>query len=83
MAKERFEKSERLTLSHANEGRKLTVVKTIGDEITMQALRFGISEGAELTVEKSIRGGPVIIVRNHFEIAIGRALADAIEVEYV
>ncbi len=49
----------------------------------MQALRFGISEGAELTVEKSIKGGPVIIVRNHLEIAIGRALAEAIEVEYV
>jgi len=49
----------------------------------MQALRFGICEGAELTVEKSIKGGPVIIVRNHLEIAIGRALAEAIEVEYV
>ena len=49
----------------------------------MQALRFGISEGAELMVEKSIKGGPVIIVRNHLEIAIGRALAEAIEVEYV
>lgn len=49
----------------------------------MQALRFGIGEGAELIVEKSIKGGPVIIVRNHLEIAIGRALAEAIEVEYV
>lgn len=75
--------TEKLTLSYAAEGRKLMVVKTIGDEITMQALRFGISQGAELTVEKSIKGGPVIITRNHLEIAIGRALAEAIEVEYV
>lgn len=59
------------------------VVKTIGEEITMQALRFGISEGAELMIEKSIKGGPVIVVRNHLEIAIGRALAEAIEVKYV
>ncbi len=59
------------------------VLETVGDEITMQALRFGISAGAELTVEKSIKGGPVIIVRNHLEIAIGRSLAEAIEVEYV
>jgi Fe2+ transport system protein FeoA len=49
----------------------------------MQALRFGIGEGAELTVEKSIKGGPVIVVRNHLEIAIGRSLAEAIEVKYV
>jgi len=75
--------SETLTLSQAKQGQKLMVVKTVGDEITMQALRFGIGEGAELTVEKSIKGGPVIVVRNHLEIAIGRALAEAIEVKYV
>lgn len=75
--------TETLTLSDAKQGHKLMVVKTIGEEITMQALRFGISPGAELTVEKSIKGGPVIVVRNHLEIAIGRALADAIEVKYV
>lgn len=75
--------ADTMTLSEAKQGRKLLVVKTSGEEITMQALRFGICEGAELTVEKSIKGGPVIIVRNHLEIAIGRALAEAIEVEYV
>ncbi len=75
--------SETLTLSEAKQGQKLMVVKTVGDEITMQALRFGIGEGAELTVEKSIKGGPVIVVRNHLEIAIGRSLAEAIEVKYV
>lgn len=72
-----------LTLSEAKQGQKLMVVNTLGEEITMQALRFGISEGAELTVEKSIKGGPVIVVRNHLEIAIGRALAEAIEVKYL
>ncbi|PZM79143.1 MAG: ferrous iron transport protein A [Candidatus Melainabacteria bacterium] len=72
-----------LTLSEAKQGQKLMVVNTIGEEITMQALRFGISQGAELTIEKSIKGGPVIVVRNHLEIAIGRALAEAIEVKYL
>ncbi|HNB23927.1 MAG TPA: ferrous iron transport protein A [Candidatus Melainabacteria bacterium] len=75
--------SEKLTLSDAKQGQKLMVVRTVGEEITVQALRFGIGEGAELTVEKSIKGGPVIVVRNHLEIAIGRALAEAIEVKYV
>ncbi len=72
-----------LTLSEAKQGQKLMFVNTIGEEITMQALRFGISQGAELTIEKSIKGGPVIVVRNHLEIAIGRALAEAIEVKYL
>lgn len=75
--------ADTLTLSDAKEGKRLLVVRTIGEDITVQALRFGISEGAELTVEKSIKGGPVIVVRNHLEIAIGRALAEAIEVKYV
>lgn len=69
-----------MTLADASIGDKLTVVRTTTDEMTLQALRFGIGEGAELTVEKSIPGGPVIVVKNHLEIAIGRELAGQIEV---
>lgn len=73
--------TEAITLSQAKQGERLLVIATRGDDITLQALRFGIGEGAELTVEKSIKGGPVIVVRNHLEIAIGRALAEAIVVK--
>lgn len=69
-----------ITLADARERVKFVVLRTTTEEMTCQAMRFGIGEGAEITVEKSIPGGPVIVSRNHLEIAIGRELAKAIEV---
>ncbi|MBU6452532.1 MAG: ferrous iron transport protein A [Cyanobacteria bacterium REEB67] len=69
-----------MTLADAKEGDKLVVVATVGDDVTIQAQRFGISEGALISVGKNIPGGPVIIVRKQMELAVGRQLARAIEV---
>jgi ferrous iron transport protein A len=70
-----------LTLSEAKEGQWLRVTHTKGDEITVQALRFGIGEGSQIQVQKNISGGPVVISKNQMEIAIGRKLADCIHVQ--
>lgn len=70
-----------MTLSEAKDGQWLVVTSTQGDEITMQALRFGIGQGTQIQVQKNIRGGPVIIAKNQLEIAIGRQLANLIHVE--
>jgi Fe2+ transport system protein FeoA len=70
-----------LTLSEGKDGQWLKVIKTRGEDITVQALRFGIGEGAEVYVQKNIRGGPVIVSKNQLEIAIGRQLACQINVE--
>lgn len=64
-----------MTLADAKDGDRLLVVSTTSDEISMQTLRFGIDSGSEIEVEKNIRGGPVIVMRNHLEIAIGREIA--------
>lgn len=69
-----------MTLSEAKEGQWLVVTSTEGDDISVQALRFGIGEGARIQVQKNLRGGPVIIAKNQLEIAIGRKLADCIKV---
>ncbi len=69
-----------MMLADAKDGDKLVVLATLDDEISVQALRFGIDSGAEIQVEKNIRGGPVIVSRNHLEIAIGREIAKNIEV---
>jgi ferrous iron transport protein A len=58
----------------------LLVTGTRGDEVTLQALRFGINEGSEIQVHKKIPGGPVIISKNQLEIAIGPQLAVNIDV---
>jgi Fe2+ transport system protein FeoA len=69
-----------VTLTEAREGDILVVTGTRGEEVTMQALRFGINEGTEIQVHKKIPGGPVIISKNQLEIAIGPQIAVNIEV---
>ena len=69
-----------MTLADGKDGQHLIITRTNGDEITWQALRFGIGEGSSVQVQKNIPGGPVIVLRNQLEIAIGRQLAALIEV---
>jgi Fe2+ transport system protein FeoA len=74
------QQGERLTLADAKEGAKLVVTATVGEEVTIQALRFGIGEGAVISIGKNIAGGPVIVIRSQMELAVGRQLARFIEV---
>lgn len=69
-----------MTLGDSVDGQLLSVVGTDDDDITCQALRFGIGAGACIKVQKNIAGGPVIIAKNQLEIAIGRRLANSIRV---
>lgn len=70
-----------MTLADAKDGAILIVLSSGDHEVSMQALRFGIDSGAEIEVQKNISGGPVIVSRNHMEIAIGREIAKMIEVK--
>ena len=69
-----------MTLAEGKEGRTFVVTKTVSDDVTMQAMRFGISEGAVISIAKNIKGGPVIVSRNEMELAVGRQLADLIHI---
>jgi len=70
-----------LTLDKAKKG-QLVKISAITDELTrIQAIRFGISEGAVVTCREVVPAGPVVVSRNKQEIAIGRSLASAIWVE--
>jgi len=58
------------------------VVRKIADELVrVQAIRFGIAEGAVFSVEEILPLGPVILKRGTMRYAIGRNLARQIEVE--
>lgn len=58
------------------------VVKRIGsDLVRAQAIRFGIAEGSEVSVEEVLPAGPVILRRGTMSYAVGRNLARQIEVE--
>lgn len=68
-------------LSDTRDGERVMVLDTGPEEIMVQALRFGLDAGSCIRVEKNITGGPVIVSRNHLEIAIGREIAKNISVE--
>ncbi|MBP9094293.1 ferrous iron transport protein A [bacterium] len=70
-----------MTLADAVEGKTFTIKNTDGEDVTVQAIRFGIGQGAVINIEKNIPGGPVIVSRNQMELAVGRQLAQQIEVE--
>ncbi len=69
-----------MKLSEAKEGQHFEVAAITSSEVMVQAMRFGIDAGTLIYVEKNIRGGPVIVCKNQLEIAIGREIAQAIEV---
>jgi Fe2+ transport system protein FeoA len=75
-------KEKALTLADIKEGKTVVVKATQGDDVTVQALRFGIAEGSVVSIEKNIPGGPVIVSRNQMELAVGRQLAMSILVEH-
>ena len=70
-----------MTLADIKKGERFNITQINDEKIRAQALRFGISEGANLSCEEKIPGGPVIIKRRLQEIAIGRNLANNILIE--
>ncbi|MBM7555192.1 FeoA family protein [Halanaerobacter jeridensis] len=70
-----------MTLADVNCGEEFKITDIKDDKIRAQALRFGISEGANVSCAEKVPGGPVIIKRNLQEIAVGRRLAKNITVE--
>ncbi|WP_066634689.1 FeoA family protein [Desulfolucanica intricata] len=72
-----------MTLDKAKKGQTV-IIKSIADSfIRAQAIRLGINEGAVITCQEIVPAGPVIVLRQKQEIAIGRGLARSITVELV
>ena len=70
-----------MTLADVKRGDKFQISNIEDKKIRAQALRFGISEGANVSCAEKVPGGPVIVKRNLQEIAVGRRLAKNIIVE--
>ncbi len=71
-----------MTLSDLKRGDVALIQCITNDVVRAQAIRFGISEGSEITVEEVLRAGPVIVQRGNMHYAIGRNLANEISVVY-
>ncbi|MCF8002296.1 MAG: ferrous iron transport protein A [Halanaerobiales bacterium] len=70
-----------MTLSDITKGKNFKIKHIADDMVRLKSLRMGISEGSSLNCNQKIPGGPVIVKHNYQEIAIGRKLADNIEIE--
>lgn len=70
-----------MTLAQAKRGQRLLIVAIPNPTVRAQAIRFGISEGAEVECYEKAPAGPVVVGRGKQEIAIGRRLAESIEVK--
>lgn len=69
------------TLEQAKAGDTLRIKRITDAETATNAMRLGVSEGEVLQVASKVPGGPVVIRRGAIEIALGRQLCRAIEVE--
>lgn len=72
-----------MTLDKCNRGEKLKILRIPDDQIRLQAIRLGVCEGATLTCSIKLPKGPIVLQNRMQEIAIGRKLAEQIEVENV
>ncbi len=72
-----------MKLDKCKRGQTVRVRCIENTDVRAQAIRFGIGEGEVINCAQIVPAGPVVVRKNHQEIAIGRGLARQIEVELV
>ncbi|MEA4849032.1 MAG: ferrous iron transport protein A [Clostridiaceae bacterium] len=72
-----------MTLDKVKRGNKIRIVRINNKDLKTQAIRIGIYEGADFLCSERLAGGPVILQNRMQEVAIGKRLAESIEVEGV
>lgn len=72
-----------MQLDRCKRGQLLKITSIVNSDVRAQAIRFGIGEGEVVSCQQVLLAGPVIVSKNHQEIAIGRRLARQIEVELI
>ena len=71
---------ETCTLDCMRKGDRMEIISVDDTHARVQALRFGMAEGACVTCVTKIPAGPLVIKSGRQEIAVGRSLAKRISV---
>ncbi|MDZ4168428.1 MAG: ferrous iron transport protein A [Coriobacteriia bacterium] len=71
---------ETCALSSARGGDHIEIIAVEDEHARVQALRFGMAEGACVQCITRIPAGPIVIRSGRQEIAVGRSLADRIRI---
>ncbi len=72
-----------MTLDMVRRGDSVRILKINDPHVRVQAIRFGIGEGADVRCSENLPAGPVVLRRGRQEIALGRGIARSISVEAV
>ncbi|HYG58182.1 MAG TPA: FeoA family protein [Symbiobacteriaceae bacterium] len=72
-----------MKLAEALPGQNFIITNIADDFARLQAIRFGIAEGARAVMQNVLPGGPVVVRKGKQEMALGRNLADRIQVQPV
>ncbi|AEF95192.1 FeoA family protein [Desulfotomaculum nigrificans CO-1-SRB] len=69
-----------MTLDRIKRGQSFRITHIPNETVRSQAIRFGIAAGEWLTCEEVVPAGPIVIRKNHQQIALGRQLAREIDI---
>lgn len=72
-----------MTLDNVTRGQRIRILSIACASVQSQIIRFGLGVGETCVCQESVHKGPVVLRKNRQEIALGRQLASAIEVEIV
>jgi len=70
-----------MRLDKVKKGSRFTIVDVNDKSLKTQAIRLGIYEGAVFTCSEKLPGGPIILQNRLQEIAVGKGLAECIQVK--
>lgn len=69
-------------LSGVRSGDRIEIIAVDDEHARVQALRFGMAEGACVECITRIPAGPIVVRSGRQEIAVGRSLAERIQVRH-
>lgn len=70
-----------MTLDRVKRGQTFRITSIPNELVRVQAIRFGIAEGAVVRCEEVVPAGPIVICKNKQQLALGRGLARQIGIE--
>ncbi|MEW6428873.1 MAG: ferrous iron transport protein A [Thermodesulfobacteriota bacterium] len=69
-----------MCLTDVKRGETVTIISIDDDQVRTQFIRFGIGEGSSVRCLEKIPFGPFMLRHNRQEIAVGREVAEKIQV---
>jgi len=70
-----------MTLDQLQGGQWATIQQLPAGDVRAQIIRFGLGEGEAVQCAETLRGGPIVIRKGTFYLAVGRRLARRIAVQ--